>query len=184
MWNPLDNIRLRFPPVHLTSTLGWRGRIPFSPSKMPPSSATPPQPFKRHQSFPAPQSAPKPSQYIFVCQHTTCRRQGAALTLQRFQEAIGEGAIATGCGCLGQCGNGPTVVILPDQLQFTAVSPDQIPQILEQAFSRFQDMPPRATPPEESLQPPWFRLGWLMVGILLLSIAVLLGLGLYQLSNR
>lgn len=150
---------------------------------MPPTPTKPLPPLQGNQPAHLPQPISNPSQYIFVCQHTTCRRQGAALTLQCFQEAVGEAAIATGCGCLGQCGNGPTVVILPDQLQFTAVSPDQISPILEQVFAKFPPKPPAPTDSGATSRHPWFRLGWLVVGTLLLTIALLLGLGLYQLSN-
>jgi len=37
-----------------------------------------------------------------------------------------------GSSCLGQCGNGPMVLILPDMVWYSGVRPSQVPLIVEQ----------------------------------------------------
>ena len=53
-------------------------------------------------------------QRILICQHLTCRKQGAAKILAAFQTMDLPDRISYEiCGCLGQCGNGPNILILP-----------------------------------------------------------------------
>lgn len=55
---------------------------------------------------------------IFVCQNKTCKQQGSNAVLKGFQQyrqrynLPDDWAIAS--GCLGQCGNGPTVLVVPE----------------------------------------------------------------------
>jgi (2Fe-2S) ferredoxin len=35
-------------------------------------------------------------------------------------------------GCLGQCGNGPMVLVLPDLVWYCGVKPSEVPQVIEQ----------------------------------------------------
>jgi (2Fe-2S) ferredoxin len=68
---------------------------------------------------------------ILICQHLTCRKQGAAKILAAFQAAhIPNGISCEGCGCLGQCGNGPNVLILPAQIWYDRVSLKDISAII------------------------------------------------------
>ncbi|KAG8457382.1 hypothetical protein KFE25_005063 [Diacronema lutheri] len=59
---------------------------------------------------------PSPSlpPHLRVCTGKTCRADGSALVLRRFEQLACElgGFEAAGCSCLGQCGNGPNVVAL------------------------------------------------------------------------
>lgn len=38
----------------------------------------------------------------------------------------------TASGCLGQCGNGPMVLVLPEMVWYCRVSPQEIPPLVEQ----------------------------------------------------
>ncbi len=66
-----------------------------------------------------------------VCQNRTCCKQGASVVLAAFQAHPVPGVTVTGCGCLGQCGNGPMVLILPDEVWYSSVYPDEVPVVVE-----------------------------------------------------
>jgi len=69
---------------------------------------------------------------ILVCQYINCQSQGSAAVLKAFQAAVPEGVVVTGCGCQGQCNMGPTVRVLPDETWYCRITPEQVPQIVEQ----------------------------------------------------
>jgi (2Fe-2S) ferredoxin len=82
------------------------------------------------------------SQRILVCQNRTCRKQGAKTVLAEFQaQNIAEVKIF-GSGCLGQCGNGPMVLILPAEIWCDRVSVEEVTAIL----TRYALTSDRATP--------------------------------------
>lgn len=58
---------------------------------------------------------------IRVCQNTTCVKAGSAKVLEAFQAQTTPGIEVVGCGCLGQCGNGPMVLVLPEQYWYSRV---------------------------------------------------------------
>lgn len=69
---------------------------------------------------------------ILVCQHLTCRKQGAAKVLAAFRSNVSANEISyEGCGCLGQCGNGPNVLILPEQIRYYHVTQADVPIIID-----------------------------------------------------
>jgi (2Fe-2S) ferredoxin len=92
---------------------------------------------------------------VLVCQNTACRRMGSAKVLTAFQVYLtrilaesptspsdsppvsappSDGVIditVTGCHCLGQCGNGPMVLVLPDQIWYHRIHPDEVAAIVQ-----------------------------------------------------
>jgi (2Fe-2S) ferredoxin len=72
---------------------------------------------------------------ILICQHLTCRKQGAAKVLAAVREHALPGITYQGCGCLGRCGNGPNVLVLPAQIWYHRVRPQDIPTILADCAS-------------------------------------------------
>lgn len=57
--------------------------------------------------------------HLFVCTGPNCRQDGAEETLQALQRSLEEKNLmkkvrVTLCLCLGQCGNGPNMVIYPE----------------------------------------------------------------------
>jgi (2Fe-2S) ferredoxin len=80
-----------------------------------------------------------PPKCVRVCQNRTCRKQGAKKVLTAFEALPVPGVIVTGSGCLGQCGNGPIVLVLPDMVWYCGVHPSEVPFIVE------QDLPSRTT---------------------------------------
>ncbi|WP_413162972.1 (2Fe-2S) ferredoxin domain-containing protein [Capilliphycus salinus ALCB114379] len=71
------------------------------------------------------------SKKVLVCQNRTCRKQGSVQVLAAFKaESILDVTIEA-TGCLGQCGNGPMVIILPEEIWYDRVQPDEVPTIIE-----------------------------------------------------
>ncbi len=69
---------------------------------------------------------------VRVCQNRTCRKQGAGKVLRAFAALPISGVMVTGSSCLGQCGNGPMVLILPDNVWYCGVQANEVPLIVEQ----------------------------------------------------
>ncbi len=71
------------------------------------------------------------SHHILICQNRTCRKQGSPQVLKAFQAVANPETIIQGTGCLGSCGNGPMVVILPDEIWYTQVSPEDVDNLIQ-----------------------------------------------------
>lgn len=71
------------------------------------------------------------SYYVLVCQNRTCRKQGSEKVLAAFQAHAPVGVTIEGSQCLGQCGNGPMVRILPDDSWYWQVNADEVPAIVQ-----------------------------------------------------
>jgi (2Fe-2S) ferredoxin len=69
---------------------------------------------------------------IRVCQNRTCRKQGAAQVLAAFEVSPVSGVTVIPSGCLGQCGNGPMVLVLPEMVWYSGVRPNEVPIVVEQ----------------------------------------------------
>ncbi|MEO0407014.1 MAG: (2Fe-2S) ferredoxin domain-containing protein [Cyanobacteria bacterium P01_A01_bin.135] len=79
----------------------------------------------------------QPPRQVLVCQNRTCRKQGAAKVLTVFQAEIGSSEVFSETpveiiesGCLGQCGNGPMVLVEPDGVWYCRVRPDEVPSVV------------------------------------------------------
>jgi (2Fe-2S) ferredoxin len=70
---------------------------------------------------------------ILICQHRTCRKQGAAEVLAAFRAINLPNITYQGCGCLGNCGNGPMVLVLPARIWYYRVHPQDVSKILTTA---------------------------------------------------
>jgi (2Fe-2S) ferredoxin len=68
---------------------------------------------------------------ILICQNTACRKAGSAKVLAAFQTQELADITIVGCRCLGQCGNGPMVLILPEQVWYHRVHPDEVATIVQ-----------------------------------------------------
>lgn len=78
-----------------------------------------------NQSFNSPEC-------VRVCQNRTCKKQGAAKILAAFQAIPVPGVTVMGSTCLGQCGNGPMVLVLPEMVWYSGVRLSEVPIIVEQ----------------------------------------------------
>lgn len=75
------------------------------------------------------------SRQVLVCQNCNCRKQGAAKVLAAFQAHPVTGVEVVGSSCLGQCGNGPMVLIAPDEVWYSRVHPDEVPAVVKRHLS-------------------------------------------------
>lgn len=71
------------------------------------------------------------NQCIRICQNRTCRKQGAAEVLAAFEKLSISEITIIASGCLGKCGNGPMVLVLPDAVWYSGVLPREAPLIIE-----------------------------------------------------
>ena len=76
--------------------------------------------------------SPEVSRQVLVCQSRSCRKLGAAAVLATFQTLLEKEVTVAGSGCLGQCGNGPMVLVTPEQIWYSAVDASEVPTIAEQ----------------------------------------------------
>ncbi|MBD2311724.1 (2Fe-2S) ferredoxin domain-containing protein [Desertifilum sp. FACHB-1129] len=67
---------------------------------------------------------------VRICQNTSCRKLGSAKVLAAFQALPVEGVEILATRCLGQCGNGPMVLVLPDAIWYGGVHPDEVPAVV------------------------------------------------------
>ncbi|XP_048490734.1 uncharacterized protein LOC104901421 isoform X2 [Beta vulgaris subsp. vulgaris] len=87
----------------------------LSPLNFPPNS----KPIKPTPSFTFssklnPPSSPNNSKIeIRVCTNRTCSRQGSLQILETLMGVSPAHVSINSCGCLGRCGNGPNLVVLP-----------------------------------------------------------------------
>jgi (2Fe-2S) ferredoxin len=68
---------------------------------------------------------------VQICQHRSCIKQGAKKVLAAFQSLPVANVTVTASGCLGQCGNGPMVLVLPDMVWYCRVLPQEVPILVE-----------------------------------------------------
>lgn len=66
-----------------------------------------------------------------VCQNRTCRKQGSAKVLAAFESHLVVGVTVVGSSCLGECGNGPMVRVMPEQVWYSRVQPSEVPAVVE-----------------------------------------------------
>jgi (2Fe-2S) ferredoxin len=71
------------------------------------------------------------SHQVLICQNRTCRKQGSADVLKAFQRAATSNITIQATGCLGQCGNGPMVVILPEEIWYNQVEPKDVVSVIQ-----------------------------------------------------
>lgn len=69
---------------------------------------------------------------VLICQNKTCNRQGSAEVLAAFQAHSIADIPVRGSGCLGQCGSGPMVLVLPEEIWYSRVHPGEAIAIIEQ----------------------------------------------------
>lgn len=74
------------------------------------------------------------SRRVLVCQNRSCRKQGAANVLAAFQKLSGSEVAVVASSCLGQCGSGPMVLVMPEQVWYSGIYPEEVASITDQHF--------------------------------------------------
>lgn len=83
--------------------------------------------------------------------------------------------------CLGQCGNGPMVLMLPEEVWYSRVQPRDVPLIVEQHLGRgnlvhaklYREFHPNPVARTQN------QLAWILVALIGLVMVGLLGYGVY-----
>ncbi|ESA36086.1 2fe-2s ferredoxin [Leptolyngbya sp. Heron Island J] len=70
--------------------------------------------------------------FIQVCQYRSCQRFNAAAVLAELKQHASAELMVAASSCLGQCGSGPTVRVVPDNVWYCRVSPKDVDAIIEQ----------------------------------------------------
>jgi (2Fe-2S) ferredoxin len=83
-----------------------------------------------HQQF-LQQSNNSVPKCVLVCQNRTCRKQGAEKVLAAFQANPVPGVTAIASGCLGQCGMGPMVKVMPEEVWYCRIHPNEVPAVVK-----------------------------------------------------
>ncbi|WP_324634851.1 (2Fe-2S) ferredoxin domain-containing protein [Phormidium sp. CCY1219] len=68
---------------------------------------------------------------VRVCTNRTCRKQGAKKVLAALRSHPLENVTVEESSCLGQCGNGPMVFVLPEEIWYSRVHPDEVSAVVE-----------------------------------------------------
>ncbi|MBL1174644.1 (2Fe-2S) ferredoxin domain-containing protein [Pantanalinema sp. GBBB05] len=68
---------------------------------------------------------------VLVCQNRACLKLGAASVLAAFQAAASPAIVVVKSPCLGQCGNGPMVRILPEDIWYWRVNATEVPAVIQ-----------------------------------------------------
>ena len=69
---------------------------------------------------------------VIVCQGRSCRKYNANGVLVAFRAKLIPEVEIIPCACLGQCGNGPMVLVEPEQIWYDRVLPEEVPVIVKQ----------------------------------------------------
>ncbi len=72
---------------------------------------------------------------VTVCQHRSCLRNGSEEVLAAFQAHQSNTVMVSGCECQGQCGSGPTVRVMPDNVWYCQVKPKDVEPIVDRHLS-------------------------------------------------
>lgn len=72
-----------------------------------------------------------PVRRVLVCQYRTCTKDGAEEVLATLQQQQIANVKVEACGCLGLCGSGPMVLVLPDHVYYWKTTPENAQIIIE-----------------------------------------------------
>ena len=132
------------------------------------------------ESLAADTSSPK----VIVCQNKTCKQQGSPKILSTFQRCVPANVSVEASGCLGQCGNGPMIIIVqPNETKdgieeswHSGVNPTDVYAIAAQHFNH--ESPHSQQSPQQSNKPNflWFwAVGLLIFFCACITLAIVFG---------
>jgi len=93
----------------------------------------------------------KPKHHVFICMNRrpeghprgSCQDSGSVPVFETFADAVekkglfGE-VMVTGTFCMGPCDQGPTIVVYPEGVWYGRVTPQDVPEIIEQHLENGQ----------------------------------------------
>jgi (2Fe-2S) ferredoxin len=69
--------------------------------------------------------------FVLVCQGRSCRKQGSESVLRAFLHQPVVGVSVVGSSCMGQCGNGPMVRVVPEEVWYCRVMAEEVPAVVD-----------------------------------------------------
>ncbi len=78
------------------------------------------------------------SRTVLVCQGNTCKSYGSSAVLEAFRAFSIPEVTVVGSSCLAQCGNGPMVLILPEEIWYHQIAPDKVKILVKQHLLKKQ----------------------------------------------
>jgi (2Fe-2S) ferredoxin len=78
---------------------------------------------------------------VLVCQAKTCLKDGAGAVLAALEQQAPAHIKVQSTGCTGECGNGPIVIVLPEEVWYSHVQPKVVPVIVRQHLRDGQPVP-------------------------------------------
>ncbi|NEQ32302.1 MAG: (2Fe-2S) ferredoxin domain-containing protein [Leptolyngbya sp. SIO4C5] len=79
-----------------------------------------------------PNSQPLKRRCVLICQNRSCLRSEADQVLAAFRAQTELPVFISPSECLGQCGSGPTVKVMPDNTWYCRVKVTDVAEIVEQ----------------------------------------------------
>ncbi len=73
---------------------------------------------------------------ILVCLGRSCRKYNSQQVFAAFQKNLPSSTELIPVGCLGQCGNGPMVLVESEQIWYSEVHPNEVPIIIKQHLQK------------------------------------------------
>lgn len=73
---------------------------------------------------------------VLICQNSACAKAGAKDILAIFQDSLVPNVEIIPSSCLGQCGNGPMILVEPDGIWYYQVSTYEVPAVVERHLRR------------------------------------------------
>lgn len=70
---------------------------------------------------------------VMVCQNCACLSRGSKALLEAFQASdLPEGVEIRATDCQGQCNMSPSVRVVPDEVWYVHVEPEDVPRIVQE----------------------------------------------------
>ncbi len=69
---------------------------------------------------------------VLVCLGRSCRKYNSQQVFATFKQKLPASIELIAVGCLGQCGNGPMVLIEPEKTWYSEIVPDEVAVIIKQ----------------------------------------------------
>ncbi|MEO1070277.1 MAG: (2Fe-2S) ferredoxin domain-containing protein [Cyanobacteria bacterium J06638_6] len=100
-------------------------------------------------------SSQQPQRWLVqVCRYRSCDRSGSAAVLAAFQEHQSSTILVAESGCMGQCGAGPMVRVMPGNTWYIRIAVADVPRIVEQHLQGGEPVRDRLHPRFHPIDPP------------------------------
>ncbi len=115
------------------------------------------------------------SKTMLICQNITCAKQGSLELLNILQQMCPPEVDLEPVGCLGQCGSGPMLLVMPDKIWYAHVQPEDLKIIIESHLYRgkpFQSKLYRKFHPSQNSLPKLFW--WAVFGGAVITLGIII----------